>query len=95
MAVGYHTNDNPSDYGLPDWWHDADGNVNYSWLVDGAKPSGLDNHIDFKKLAEEQDISYREDCTEEALDNLSWERNHRSARIDGFAEWERNQAMFN
>ena len=96
MAVGYHLNEHPSDYGLPDWWHDPDGRVNYSWDADFSKQFyDPDNPTDFAELARQQDITYKEECTEEALDNMSWERNHRSARIDGFNEWERNQELYN
>ena len=97
MAVGYYSSDTPEQYGLPDWWHDADGKVNYSWDADTCKyfASIRDKPIDFKKLYEEQDNSYDEDVSEEALDNLSWGRNHRSARIDGFREWEYNEEVYN
>ena len=95
MAVGYHSGDLPSDYGLNDWHHDADGKVNYSWCIDGERIYDPNNPKDWKKLAAEQDNSYRDPCSEETLQNLDWQRNHRSSLIEGFEQWERNQILYN
>lgn len=97
MAVAYNIGDSPEDYGLHDWWHDEDGRVNYSWDAYTCQWYHENNSdpIDFKALAASQDNSYDENCTEEALDNLAYERYRRSAMIEGFEEWERNQIQFN
>ena len=94
MAVGYKRGDRPEDFGLPDWCHDADGKVNYSWYAPLVEREHPWPKTDFEEIAK-RDQSYQEECTEEALDNMSWERHHRAERCNGFREWERNQVTYN
>ena len=69
--------------GSKDWHHDPDGKVNYTWsgnthLLDESE------EIDWKARHTENDASYRDECSEEAYDNLAAERYRHAARCEAF-----------
>lgn len=83
----------PQDCGRRDWHHNDKGQVDYYW----EKPSQPVSHNDddYFRGTPLEDQHYKENCTEEALDNLMYERHWIAARRDAFDEWERNERIYN
>lgn len=75
----------PKDYGLVDFYHNKDGQVDYTYFYDSRyhKP---DKNIEFEPRSKQR---YTDECTEQVLDNLSWAREKYANRCTEFKKYER------
>lgn len=74
----------PRDYGLKDFYHNKEGQVDYTYFYDSSNP----HHIELVKPEPRSKQTYKDVCTEQALDNMTIERERHAARCRGFKEYE-------
>lgn len=75
----------PSDYGRKDWHHNEFGQVDYPIYINSNNPHVNTGSLENFNIESQR---YRENCTDEALDNLEYGRQKRSAIVEAFNEWD-------
>lgn len=77
-------NPDPKDYGLKDFYHNNQGQVDYAYFFDSSQNIDLSD-VQFPSREEQR---YKEDCTDTALDNLMFEREQHANRCRFNKEYE-------
>lgn len=86
----------PSEYGLKDWHHNAEGKVDYPWYKSEKYKTTVNEESPwYNDVIPLEDQKWHEDCSETQYDNLSYGRNYHAAICEGFDEWERNERLYN
>jgi len=78
-------NPNPKNYGLIDFYHNQDGQVDYTYFYDSNHPHENTGEKPEPRCKQR----YTDICSDSALDNFNWEREKHAARCTGFKEYER------
>lgn len=75
---------NPRNYGLKDFHHNKQGQVDYTYFYDSSQDIDLSD----VKFPSREEQRYKEECTENALDNLMYERERTAYRYRFYKEYE-------
>ena len=75
----------PRNYGLKDFYHNTEGQVDYTYFYDSLWEPDLSDVV----LPTREEQRYKDECTEQAYDNLMYEREKNANRARFNKEYEK------
>lgn len=80
----------PRDYGLVDFYHNKEGQVDYAYFYNSQLDRSETNNEESQNIKPEsrEEQRYTDICSEQAWDNMSRERERHAAFCNGLNEYE-------